>query len=55
VVTAGIGRVRYTFTAANTNTADEYEGEFECTFATGEVQTFPNRGYIPIIVQDDIG
>ena len=55
VVTAGIGRVRYTFTAANTNPADEYEGEFECTFSDGTVQTFPNRGYIPIIVQDDIG
>jgi hypothetical protein len=36
-------------------TADEYEGEFECTFSDGTIQTFPNRGYIPIIVQDDIG
>ena len=55
VVTAGTGRVRYTFTTDDTDTADEYEGEFECTFSDGTVQTFPNRGYIPIIVQDDIG
>ena len=47
--------VRYTFSATNTNTADEYEGEFEVTFSDGSIQTFPNRGYIPVVVQDDIG
>ena len=35
VVTAGLGRVKYNFTASNTNTADEYEGEFEVTFSNG--------------------
>jgi len=55
VVNGGIGRVRYTFSATNTNTADEYEGEFEVTFSDGSIQTFPNRGYIPVVVQDDIG
>ena len=55
VVTPGLGRVKYNFTASNTNTADEYEGEFEVTFSNGIIQTFPNRGYIPVIVQDDIG
>ena len=55
IVTAGIGRVQYNFTASNTDTADIFEGEFECTFSDGSIQTFPNRGYIPIFVQDDIG
>ena len=55
VVTAGIGRVQYNFTASNTETADEYEGEFEVTFSDGSIQTFPNLGYIPVFVQDDIG
>ena len=55
MVTAGIGRVQYNFTASNTDTANIFEGEFECTFSDGSVQTFPNRGYIPIFVQDDIG
>ena len=55
IVTAGTGRVQYTFTASNTDTADSYEGEFEVVFAGGEIQTYPNRGYIPIFVQDDIG
>ena len=55
IVTAGIGRVRYEWTATNTNTADEYEGEFQVTYANGKIQTFPNDGYIPIVVTDDIG
>ena len=55
IVTAGTGRVRYEWTAANTNTADEYEGEFQVTYANGKIQTFPNDGHIPIVVTDDIG
>ena len=54
IVTAGIGRVRYEWTAANTNTADEYEGEFQVTYANGKIQTFPNDGYIPIVITDDL-
>ena len=55
IVTAGTGRVRYEWTAANTNTADEYEGEFQVTYANGKIQTFPNDGHIPIVITDDIG
>ena len=55
IVTAGTGRVRYEWTATNTNTADEYEGEFQVTYANGKIQTFPNDGHIPIVVTDDIG
>ena len=55
VVTAGTGRVRYEWTAANTNTADEYEGEFQVTYANGKIQTFTNDGHIPIVITDDIG
>jgi len=55
IVTAGIGRVRYEWTATNTNTADEYEGEFQVTYANGKIQTFPNDGHLPIVVTDDIG
>jgi hypothetical protein len=55
VVAAGTGRVRYEWTAANTNTANEYEGEFQVTYADGKIQSFPNYGHIPIIVTDDVG
>ena len=55
IVTGGTGRVRYEWIAANTNTADEYEGEFQVTYANGKIQTFPNDGHIPVVVTDDIG
>jgi hypothetical protein len=55
IVTAGTGRVRYEWTAANTDTADEYEAEFQVTYANGKIQTFPNDGHIPVMITDDIG
>ena len=55
VSNAGLGEVQYNFTASNTDTADEFEGEFEATYAAGGIQSFPNDGHIPIIITDDIG
>ena len=55
VVAAGTGRVRYEWIADDTDTADEYEGEFQVTYANGKIQTFPNDGHLPIVVTDDIG
>jgi len=54
VGTATNGRVRYNLTASDRDTADVYEGEFQVTFAGGEIQTFPANGYIIIDIQDDI-
>ena len=57
IVTAGTGRVRYEWASdgSATNTADEYEGEFQVSYANGRVQTFPNDGHIPVVITDDIG
>jgi len=46
--------VGYQFDGTDTNTVDSYEGEFEVTFADSNIGTFPNDGYIPIEVTDDI-
>ena len=54
IVTAGTGRVRYEWIADDTDTADEYEGEFQVSYANGKIQTFPNDGHIPIVITDDI-
>ena len=57
IVNAGIGRVRYEWASdgSDTDTADEYEGEFQVTYANGKIQTFPNDGHIPIVITDDVG
>ena len=55
IVAAGTGRVRYEWVAADTDVADEYEGEFQVTYGNGKIQTFPNDGHIPVVVTDDIG
>ena len=57
IVNAGIGRIRYEWASdgSDTDTGDEYEGEFQVTYANGKVQTFPNDGHIPIVITDEIG
>ena len=48
------GQVSYAWISANTDTADDYEAEFQVTFAGGAVQTFPGRNWIAVHVVDDI-
>jgi len=54
IANAGLGEVQYSFSASDTNTADEFESEWEVTYTDGSIQTFPNDGYTPVIVTDDI-
>lgn len=49
------GQVKYDFTLADVDTVGTYRGEFEVTFASGQVTTFPNEEYIPIKVISDLG
>jgi hypothetical protein len=53
-VSSTAGRVKYSFTSANTDTAGNFEGEFQVTFVGGQVETFPNDGYIKVIITDDV-
>lgn len=54
VVTAASGIVKYTWSAADTDTEGRFEGEFEVTYADGSIETVPNTGYIPIRIRGDI-
>jgi len=54
VVNASEGRVKYSWDAADTDTIGRYEAEFQVTYADSSIETFPNTGYITVIIQDDI-
>ena len=53
-VSSTSGRVKYSFSASDTDTAGNFDGEFEVTFVGGQVETFPNDGFIKVIITDDV-
>ncbi len=54
VANAGSGIVQYNWEQADTATVGEYQAEFEVTYPGGEVETFPNGGFLGVTVTDDI-
>ena len=48
------GRVYYPWDAADTATAGGFRAEFEVTYTDGTIETFPNTGYIPIRIYEDL-
>ena len=51
---APLGRQKYSWAAADTDTAGLYEGEVQATFVDGTIRTFPPKGYFTIEITDDI-
>lgn len=45
------GQVKYQWLTGDTDTAGDYRGEFIVTFNDGRIETYPNRGYIAIHVE----
>jgi hypothetical protein len=39
----------------DTDTAGTYWAEFEVTFGDGRVETYPNRGYLTVNIEPDLG
>lgn len=54
ITDAATGNVRYDWVPEDTANAGIYEAEFEVTFANGDVQTFPNNGYLTIVVMEEV-
>lgn len=54
VGSAVLGRQKYSWLAADTDTAGTYEGEIQATFADGRIRTFPPDGYFTIEIVDDV-
>lgn len=52
---ADAGTVQYIFTAEDVNEFGDFLGEFEVTYPSGRIETFPNgRGQIRIQIYPDI-
>lgn len=45
------GVVKYPWVAGDTDTPGDFRGEFTVTFSDGRVETYPNRGYIAIHIE----
>jgi hypothetical protein len=55
VLTAtGTPFVKYAWQAGDTDVADLFEAEFRVTYADGAVETFPNAGFIPVRIGEDV-
>ena len=48
------GRVKYNWTASDTDTAGIYEAEIQATFSNGKIRTIPGKGYFEVNITDDI-
>lgn len=51
---AGLGKIKYQFTAVDSSVAGCFRGEFEVTLPSGKIETFPNFGYITIIIPEKL-
>lgn len=54
VVSAVAGTVSYTTVIADLATSATYSQEWQATFGSGQVLTFPDKGYNAIVVGDDL-
>ena len=54
VTNESAGTVEYAWSASDTDSIGTFRVEFEVTFPTGLVETYPNSEYISIQITDDI-
>lgn len=54
VTPTGTPTVQYAWQAGDTATAGLYEAEFRVTYADAKVETFPNAGFIPVRISEDV-
>jgi hypothetical protein len=46
--------VRYAWAVGDTETAGTFQAEFVVTYGDGSVETFPNVGFIAVIINEDV-
>lgn len=55
IVTPTEGTIRYDWAEGDTDTAGVFNAELEIDWGGGLKQTIPNRGYIKIYIDEDLG
>lgn len=46
--------LRHLWEASHTATVGAFQAEFEVQYSSGQIETWPNKGYIDVIIGDDI-
>lgn len=46
--------LRYNWASGDTDATGVYEAEFRVTYADGTVETFPNSGFISVVIKGDV-
>lgn len=54
IVNPATWQFAYQWVTGDTDTAGDYNGEFEVTYADGTKQTFPDPGYLDILITADL-
>lgn len=49
-----LGWVEYSWILADTAVSGYHRGEFQVEYSPGQFETFPNKGYLQIEVEDDL-
>lgn len=54
IVSASPPVVEYEWFAGDTSEEGEFEAEFRVVYSDGSVETFPNEGFIPVLISPDV-
>ncbi len=54
VQNASKGIVAYEWQAGNTANTGIHSAEFQIEYSNGQIETFPNTGYIKVIIKDEL-
>jgi len=54
ILNAQDGRVQYSWNDGDTDAVGQREAEFVVTFENGKVQSYPNNGFIYVVVERDV-
>ena len=54
IVNSDRGIVSYTWQTGDTSNTGLHDAEFQVTYNNGQIETFPNDGYIKVIVKEEL-